>query len=292
MHKYPVHPHGAVLITGTSTGIGYHAVFEVAKLNYTVFATVRGKEDLNSLVKEAKSRNLEKFVKPVIMDVTKSEEIREILEQISKFLQENNLPLVGIVNNAGISTRYPLEIQPLEVARKVLDVNFFGAVDVTQRFLPLIRKYKGRILFISSMSGIASLPGRAIYSASKRAIEGLVDSLRLEMMPFEVSVTSLLPGYVKSEISQKLPNFQDLKPEEYDLYKTYLESVKKENEKKSSNRTRARSHEFSHYRCANQSIPADPVLYGNYGGFSSVVVGVLIEAIAGSTDRLCEANEI
>jgi short-subunit dehydrogenase len=231
MHKYPVHPHGAVLITGTSTGIGYHAVFEVAKLNYTVFATVRGKEDLNSLVKEAKSRNLEKFVKPVIMDVTKSEEIREILEQISKFLQENNLPLVGIVNNAGISTRYPLEIQPLENARKVLDVNFFGAVDVTQRFLPLIRKYKGRILFISSMSGIASLPGRAIYSASKRAIEGLVDSLRLEMMPFEVSVTSLLPGYVKSEISNKLPNFQDLKPEEYELYKTYIEGVKKENEK-------------------------------------------------------------
>jgi len=231
MHKYPVHTHGVVLITGTSTGIGYHAVFEVAKLNFTVFATVRVKEDLNSLMNEAKARNLEKFVKPVIMDVTKSDEIKEILEQISKFLKENNLPLVGIVNNAGISTRYPIEIQPLEAARKVMDVNFFGAVDVTQRFIPLIRKYKGRILFISSMSGIASLPGRGIYSASKRAIEGLVDSLRLEMMPFEVSVTSLLPGYVKSAISSKLPNFEDLKPEEYDLYKTYLEGVKTENEK-------------------------------------------------------------
>jgi len=230
--KFTVHDSGVVLITGTSTGIGRHAVFEVAKLNYTVFATVRSKEDVKSLNEEAKSLKLEKYVKPIVMDVTKSDDIKDTLKQIKQFLEDHKLPLVGIVNNAGISTRYPLEILPIDEARKVMEVNFFGAVDVTQQFLPLIRKHKGRILFVSSISGVASLPGRAIYCASKRAIEGLVDTLRLEMSSFEVSVTSILPGYVKSAIAEKLPTYEHVKPEQYELYKMYLDNVKKESEKK------------------------------------------------------------
>jgi len=228
--EFTVHHSGVVLITGCSTGIGRDAVFAVAKKNYTVFATVRSNKDIKSLSDEAKEHGIEKYVIPIIMDVTNSAEIGKTWELIDAYMKEHNIPFVGVVNNAGISTRYPVEILPLDVARKVMDVNFFGAVEVTQKFLPMIRQYKGRILFISSISGVASLPGRGIYSASKRAIEGLVDALRLEMYSFDVSVTSILPGYVKSAIGDKLPTYENVKPEDYELYKQYLENVKKENE--------------------------------------------------------------
>jgi NAD(P)-dependent dehydrogenase (short-subunit alcohol dehydrogenase family) len=112
-----------------------------------------------------------------------------------------------------------------------MDINFFGVLELTQAFLPLIREHKGRILVVSSVSGVASLPGRASYSASKRAIEGFIDSLRLEMIPFEVSVTSILPGYVKSAISDKLPTYDEVPKEKYELYKKYLDSVLPENKK-------------------------------------------------------------
>jgi len=228
--QYPVHSSGVILITGSSTGIGNHAVFEIAKMNYTVFSTVRSNEDVLAMMEEAKTQKVEKYVKPIIMDVTKSDQIKKIYEEIKEFTKEKNLPLVGIVNNAGISTRYPLEIIPIDLARQIMDVNFFGSVEVTQQFLPLIREHKGRILFISSISAVASLPGRSLYCASKRAIEGLVDSLRLEMTPFGVSVTSILPGYIRSAIGDKLPTYENVNPELYELYKDFLSNVQAENE--------------------------------------------------------------
>jgi len=233
--QYPVHPTGVIFITGTSSGIGNHAVFELAKLNYTVFCSVRKESDVKELNSQAQKLNLQNYVKPIIMDVVNSDQIKSALAEITKFVKAKNLPFVGLVNNAGISTRYPVELLPLDLARNLMDINFFGVLELTQQFLPLIREHKGRILVISSISGVASLPGRAIYSGSKRAIEGFIDALRLEMISFEVSVTSILPGYVKSSISDKLPTYEEVPPEKYELYKKYLDSVKPENQKDRSN---------------------------------------------------------
>jgi len=229
--QYIVHPTGVIFITGASTGIGNHAVFELAKLNYTVFCSVRKASDVSHMNSQAQKLNLQNYVKPIIMDVVNSDQIKEAKEEITKFVKLKNLPFVGLINNAGISTRYPVELLPLDLARNMMDINFFGVLQVTQEFLPLIREYKGRILAVSSVSGVASLPGRAIYCATKRAIEGFIDALRLEMIPFEVSVTSILPGYVQSSISDKLPNYDNVPPEKYELYRKYLDTVLSENKK-------------------------------------------------------------
>jgi short-subunit dehydrogenase len=229
--QYPVHTTGVIFITGTSSGIGNHAVFELAKLNYTVFCSVRKDTDVKELNSQAQKQNLQNYVKPIIMDVVNSDQIKSALAEITKFVKAKNLPFVGLVNNAGISTRYPVELLPLDTARNLMDINFFGVLEITQQFLPLIREHKSRILVVSSISAVASLPGRAIYCASKRAIEAFVDTLRLEMLAFDVSVTSILPGYVKSSISDKLPTYENVPPEQYDLYRKYLDSVIPENKK-------------------------------------------------------------
>jgi len=98
---------------------------------------------------------------------------------------------------------------------------------MTQKFLPLIRQHQGRILFISSLAATVSLYGDGIYAASKRAIEGLVDALRSEMLPFGVSVTSIAPGYIKTAISSKhITNYrQIIPPSIYDVYESYFTSL-------------------------------------------------------------------
>jgi len=201
--EYTVHETGVVLITGTSSGIGRHAVFELAKLNYTVFSAVRKESDVKVLIKESRELGLDKYIIPIILDVTISSQIDEAKKTISQFLEESKLPFVGVVNNAGISARRPVEITEIDYVRTLFETNYFGGIEVTQKFLPFVRKDKGRLLYVSSIAGIVSLYGNGIYAATKRATEATVDSLRLELEPFGVSVTSILPGFVKTEIINK-----------------------------------------------------------------------------------------
>jgi len=171
--------------------------------------------------KRQKKKDLEKNIVPIILEVSKSEHITSSLETVTEYLNSNGLPLVGIVNNAGISFRLPVEVAPLEEVKNLFNINYFSTVELTQTFLPLIRKHKGRILFISSINGVLSLYGTGYYSSTKSAIEGLVDSLRLEMNSFGVSVSSIIPGFIKTEIEHKLKTYQDfnIPDEKYQIYK-------------------------------------------------------------------------
>jgi len=225
--EFKVHSSGAVVISGTSSGIGRDAVFALAKHGFVVFCGVRSVQDIKSLEEEAVTFNLEEKVRPILMDVVNSTQIDAAVVEVSSFLKETGLPMVGVVNNAGISNRYPIETVILDKARQLFEVNYFGGLVLTQKFLPLIRQHQGRILFISSISGIAPLPGSGIYSSTKRALEALVDSLRMEMLPFGVSVTSILPGYIKTPISGKgFSNYNETVSEElYKIYKLFFETV-------------------------------------------------------------------
>jgi len=143
---------------------------------------------------------------------------------VDSFLTNKGLPMVGIINNAGIPMRLPIETISLDEVKRVFEVNFFGSLTMTQKFLPLIRKHQGRILFISTMAVYSREFGGGIYSASKCAMEALLDSLRLEMEPLGVSVTSVLPGFVKTPIDAKpITNFrEEMPPALYDLYEAYF----------------------------------------------------------------------
>jgi len=226
--EYVVHTKGVVLITGTSSGIGRHAAFELAEHGYVVFSGVRKEKDVQSLKEEAKKKSLEKNIVPIILDVASSKHIASSLETVTEYLNLHGLPLVGIVNNAGVSFRLPIELAPIGEIKSLFNINFFSTIEVTQTFLPLLRKHKGRVLFISSMTGLISVYGSGLYSGTKRAIESLVDSLRLEMNPFGVSVTSIIPGYIVTDIIDKFKTYQDfnIPDEKYQLYKYYLDNVR------------------------------------------------------------------
>jgi len=160
--SFPVHRSGGVFVTGASSGIGRHAAVELARSGYRVFGTVRKEADADAL-RALGVENLE----PVICDVADTAAVAQAVAAVTAALAGE--PLVAIVNNAGISNDLPLEIQPLASVRQVFDVNYFGVLDVTQQFLPLLRKTGpgARIVTIGSLAGTISAPGTVAYSGTK-----------------------------------------------------------------------------------------------------------------------------
>jgi len=224
--EFKVHTKGAILITGCSSGIGRGAAFDLVEAGYVVFAGVRKDADIQSLLEEAKTKKgLKGEIKPIIMEVTKDEDIAAALKTITQYLQQTGLPFVGLVNNAGISTRGPVETLDLKKSQKVFDVNFWGALSVTQAFIPLLRQHQGRILFISSVMGVLSLYGSTVYSGSKWALEAAVDSLRLEMSDFGVAVVSIQPGYIKTAMAESGQSSPAGTPEQLKYYQHWWDAT-------------------------------------------------------------------
>lgn len=185
----------SVLITGASTGIGRSIAIFLAQTGHQVFAGVRKVADGVNLKAEESS------VTPVVIDVTSSESIVQCLQEVSK-LRDSARPFT-LINNAGIVVPGPVEALKLAELRKQFDVNFFGLVETTQAFLPIIRETRGKIVNVSSISGRVSSPFLSAYSSSKFALEALSDSLRQELAPFGVKVVLVEPGPIQSEIWNK-----------------------------------------------------------------------------------------
>ena len=110
-----------------------------------------------------------------------------------------HLPFVGLINNEGVQSDLPVELQSSSADRFNFDVNVFGLLDTTRAFLPALRRTGdgARIVNVGSLSGLVASPGSASYSASKFAVEGLTDVLRREVQPFGIAVSLLEPGYVR-----------------------------------------------------------------------------------------------
>ena len=183
----------AVLVTGTSTGIGRATVLLLDKIGFRVFASVRRKQDADELRKEASDR-----LTPVLFDVTDESAIERARNEIANAVGEHGL--WGLVNNAGISFRSPLEYAPLTEFRKLYNINVFGLLAITQTFLPLIRQAHGRIINVGSITSLMVTPFHGIYSSSKMAVSGLTDALRLEVKPFGVQVSLMIYGGVQTAI--------------------------------------------------------------------------------------------
>jgi NAD(P)-dependent dehydrogenase (short-subunit alcohol dehydrogenase family) len=111
--------------------------------------------------------------------------------------------LHGLVNNAGVYLGGPLELMRPDEIRKTLDVNVTGLLLLTRACLPLLRAAQGRIVNISSISGLIAMPGVSVYAASKHAVEAVTDALRVELQPFGIKVVAVEPGGVKTPIWDK-----------------------------------------------------------------------------------------
>ncbi len=187
---------GNVLITGCSTGIGRATALYLDRLGYHVFATVRRKIDGETLCAEGSDR-----LTPILLDVTDAESICRAEGQVRAAAGEEGL--AGLVNNAGVAFHAPLEFAPLDAMRSLLEVNLIGALAMTQAFLPLLRRARGRIINISSQSVLVPTPFHAPYTISKVGLDALSDALRLELKPFGIQVSAIIAGSFDTPIWER-----------------------------------------------------------------------------------------
>lgn len=187
---------GHIFVTGTSSGIGEATALHLDGLGHHVFAGVRSDEDGAALAARASGR-----LRPVRCDVTDESSVAEAVAEIERVVGEDGLR--GVVSNAGIVRTGPIEHLPLAAWREQFDVNLFGYVAVTQASLPSIRRGGGRIVLVGSLGGRHGFPFMGPYIASKFAVEGLGQSLREELHPWDIPVAVIEPGPIDTPIWAK-----------------------------------------------------------------------------------------
>ena len=176
------------LITGASSGIGKEAAKLLIENDYAVYGAARSVERMHDL-KQAGVRILE-------MDVSNDESIVKGMNEILN----NEKRMDVLINNAGYGSYGALEDVPISEARYQFEVNVFGLARLTQLVLPYMRKqHSGKIINISSVGGRLGEPHGAWYHAAKFAVEGLSDSLRMELKQFNIDVVVIQPGAIKTE---------------------------------------------------------------------------------------------
>jgi len=190
-------PHSsAVIVTGASTGIGRHAAEGLARMGFDVYATVRNDADEADLKKTGLSSLI-----PLRLDVTDAASRVAAVDHVKAELAKSGKVLMGLVNNAGIASGLPLELHNVDDARLMFNVNYFGMMHLTQLCLPSLRANGGRVVQLSSLAGRFATRKRGVYSSTKFSVEAFSDALRMELMPFKVSVSVVEPGFVKSAIA-------------------------------------------------------------------------------------------
>lgn len=177
-----------VLITGASSGIGKATAQQLIREGYTVYSAARRVEQMQDLQ--------EMGGHPLKMDITLEEDIQSAI----KTIEENHGGVDVLVNNAGYGMYGAMEDTPIEEARRQFEVNLFGLARLTQLVLPHMRRQqRGKIINLSSMGGKIYMPLGSWYHASKHALEGWSDCLRIELQPFGIDVVIVEPGAIQTE---------------------------------------------------------------------------------------------
>jgi len=187
-----------IIITGASSGIGKELSVQFAKQGAVLSLAARDIKKLNDVAEEC--RSFDAKVITVQTDVKEKEQCKKLIDRtIAEFGRINTL-----INNAGISMSAKFEdIKDLDLFKKIMDVNYLGSVYCTYYALPYLKTSKGRIVGISSLTGLVGVPTRTGYAASKHAMRGFFDSLRIELMNSGVSVSTIYPGFVVSEVRER-----------------------------------------------------------------------------------------
>ncbi|XP_015495324.1 estradiol 17-beta-dehydrogenase 2 isoform X1 [Parus major] len=186
----------AVLITGSDTGIGHALAKYLDSLGFVVFAGVLNKDGPGA---EELRRSCSQRLSVLQLDITNTTQVKEAYLRVSEKVQ--NAGLWGVVNNAGI-LGFPAdgELLPMSTYRHCMEVNFFGAVEVSKTFLPLLRKSRGRLVNMSSMAGGIPLPRYAAYGASKAALSMFSGVMRQELSKWGIKVTAIHPSGFRTGI--------------------------------------------------------------------------------------------
>lgn len=176
-----------VLVTGASRGIGLATAQRLLRNGWHVFAGVRRLSDADDLRRESDRCT------PVQLDITDAGDVSALDQLLPSRLD-------GIVNNAGIAVAAPLEAVQVDDLRHQLEVNVVAQVAVTQALLPRLRASRGRVVFVSSLSGRVATPLMGPYNASKFALEALADALRMELWPWGIEVSVVEPAQTDTDM--------------------------------------------------------------------------------------------
>lgn len=189
-----------VVITGGSSGIG-KALAEVFGRNGSkILVTGRNKTDLDRAVSELKSKGI--LISGFVADASAVEDSTKMAAEALMLFGRIDI----LINNAGITMRALFEDLDLSVVKKVMDINFYGALFATKACLSEIIKNKGSVVGVSSIAGFRGLPGRVGYSASKFALNGFLEVLRTEMLYRGVHVLTACPGFTASNTRKRALN--------------------------------------------------------------------------------------
>lgn len=183
-----------VIVTGASSGIGEALVHELAKRKANIVAAARSIEKLNELREQYKSKGIE--ILPVQTDVTNITDCENLINITIKRFGHIDV----LINNAGISMRAMFTDTDLSVLHKLMEVNFWGTVNCTKYALPYLLEKKGSLVGVISIAGYVGLPARTGYAASKFAVRGFLDTLRIEYLRRGLHVLVAAPGFTTSNI--------------------------------------------------------------------------------------------
>jgi dehydrogenase/reductase SDR family protein 7B len=186
-----------VVITGGSSGIGKALAEIFGKNGSKILITGRNKSELDKTASELKQAGIN--IIGFVADASVEEDNKKMVAEALKHFEKIDV----LINNAGITIRALFEEVDMSVVKKVMDINFYGALYATQACLHEIIKNKGSVIGISSIAGFRGLPGRTGYSASKFALNGFLEVLRTEMLYQGVHVLTACPGFTASNIRNR-----------------------------------------------------------------------------------------
>ena len=183
-----------VIITGASSGIGKACALKFGQAGAKLVLAARSEDKLTTFVNELKNNAIDSI--GVVTDVSNEEQCKNLIKKALDAYGKIDIML----NNAGISMRALFKDVDLSVLKQVMDINFWGTVYCTKYALDEVIKNKGSVIGISSIAGYKGLPGRTGYSASKFAMHGFLESIRIELLKKNVHVLLACPGFTASNI--------------------------------------------------------------------------------------------
>ena len=223
----------SIIITGASSGIGKATVIKLVESGYQVFGLARRYDKLVAISSKLLTSSREdtgvNYI-PMEFDITKPERFGSIINDILSKAKGGTI--YGLVNNAGYVEPGAIEDITVQDLRNQFETNFFGLVEFTKKVLPfMLGNNQGRIVNISSVSGLISLPLMGAYSATKYALEAITDALRMELWNTNVKVVTVNPGLVETNINAiskpKIDNLIANKSRFSEIYRKYLYNVPK-----------------------------------------------------------------
>ena len=210
----------SVLVTGAARGIGRTITEHLAASGWDVIAGVRTDADASAIGDVAPGR-----VKPVILDVTKDEDVAALATALPDRLD-------AVVNNAGVVVSGAMETVSTDDWRRQFDVNVIGQMAVTRAVLPRLRASRGRVVFVSSVNGQLVMPMLGAYCASKFALEAAAEALRMELRPWGIGVAVVEPAQTDTDMWRQADAMvvdaeNSLSPEQRTLYGRHIAGMKK-----------------------------------------------------------------